>query len=54
MVKPKNYKGIEFITLSDLPSDQRDLLEKTSHAIEFIKILIDGNILKAASSISIM
>ena len=43
-VKARVYKGIEFITVSDLPTSQQLLLEHNSDT-ERIKILMDGKIL---------
>jgi len=39
----KSYKGIEYVVISDLPSDQQSLLEQKNN-IERIKILMDGKI----------
>ena len=38
------YKGIEFITVSDLPTNQQLLLQQNAE-VERIKILQDGKIL---------
>jgi hypothetical protein len=43
--KPKVYKGIEFINISDLPTNQQLLLQHNSKP-ERIKILMDGKIQK--------
>lgn len=37
------YKGIEFVSLQDLPADQQLLLQHND-AVERIKILIDGKV----------
>lgn len=37
------YKGIEFVTIQELPAEQQFLLQ-TEHKIERIKILIDEKI----------
>ena len=46
IVDSKIYKGIEYIQLSELPQTQRDLLDQTLNKDLFIKILIDGSIIK--------
>jgi hypothetical protein len=43
-VSPRIYKGIEFITVPELPTEQRLLLESSPQTPERIKILIDGKI----------
>jgi hypothetical protein len=43
-VQAKFYKGIEFISVSELPADQQLLLQHTQHP-ERIKILSEGKIL---------
>lgn len=42
--KAKFYRGIEFISVSDLPADQQLLLQY-AHEPDRIKILMDGKIL---------
>ena len=41
----KVYKGIEFISVSDLPANQQLLLEHNP-TLERIKILLDGKVIK--------
>ena len=41
--KARIYKGIEFVCVSDLPTDQQLLLEQSQQP-ERLKILIDGKI----------
>jgi hypothetical protein len=43
--KAKVYKGIEFITVNELPTSQQLLLEHNSET-ERIKILFEGKVLK--------
>jgi hypothetical protein len=43
-VKAKFYKGIEFISVHELPADQQMLLQHAQHP-ERIKILLGGKIL---------
>lgn len=43
-VDRKIYKGIEYVTLSELPQVQQEHLVKTLPSEFFIKILIDGSI----------
>ena len=45
MVKSKVYKGIEYIQLSELPGEQRELLTNTLNKSLVIKILVSGKIL---------
>ena len=46
MTESRIYKGIEYIQLSELPSDQRDLINDSSDSREMIiKIQVDGKIL---------
>lgn len=45
MVKSKVYKGIEFIQLSELPQEQREMLSSTLNRSLVIKILVSGKIL---------
>jgi hypothetical protein len=40
----KNYKGIEYVQLNELPQTQQDKLISSLGEQEFIKILIDGRI----------
>jgi hypothetical protein len=40
----KNYKGIHYVQLSELPVLQQDHLLKTLRSDYFIKIMIDGTI----------
>lgn len=39
------YKGIEYVQLSELPTDQRDLIAQSPNRDLIIKILVDGKIL---------
>lgn len=41
---PKIYKGIEYIQLSDVPDQERQILENSFHRSQFIKILIDNKV----------
>lgn len=45
MVEAKNYKGIEFVQVSDLPAAQQERMKETMNSELFIKILIDGKII---------
>jgi hypothetical protein len=38
------YKGIEYIQVSTLPADQREMLQKTINKGLLIKILVDGKL----------
>jgi hypothetical protein len=40
----KNYKGIHYVQLNELPVSQQDNLLKTLRADYFIKIMIEGSI----------
>jgi hypothetical protein len=40
----KNFKGIEYVLVSELPVAQREMLLQTLPKDHFIKILIDGTI----------
>lgn len=41
----KNYKGIEYVQLSELPQSQQDrLIHSINHNL-FIKIMIDGKVM---------
>lgn len=42
--KPTLYRGIEFVHIQDLPSDQQKLLKSSSNRPEFVKILIRGKV----------
>jgi hypothetical protein len=44
MVKSKVYKGIEYVQLSELPQEQREMLSGTLNKSLFIKILVSGKI----------
>lgn len=44
MVDCKNYRGIEYIQLQELPQNQREKLIQSISRDRFIKILIDGSI----------
>ena len=44
--KARLFKGIEFITVSELPPDQRMLIENSPTGPERIKILIEGKIVE--------
>jgi hypothetical protein len=41
-VERKIFKGIEYVTLAELPQTQREVLLQTLSKDQFIKILIDG------------
>lgn len=41
-VERKIFKGIEYVTVADLPQAQREVLLQTLSKDHFIKILIDG------------
>jgi hypothetical protein len=43
-VERKNFKGIEYILVAELPVSQREMLLQTLPKDHFIKILIDGTI----------
>jgi hypothetical protein len=45
MVKSKVYRGIEFVQLSELPGDQREMLTNTFNKSLVIKILVSGKVL---------
>jgi hypothetical protein len=45
MVKSKVYKGIEYIQLSELPNEQREMLSNTLNKSLVIKILVSGKVL---------
>jgi hypothetical protein len=45
MVKSKVYRGIEFIQLSELPGDQKEMLSNTFNKSLVIKILVSGKVL---------
>jgi hypothetical protein len=45
MVKSKIYKGIEYVQLSELPQEQREMLASTLNKSLVIKILVSGKIL---------
>jgi hypothetical protein len=40
----KNYKGIHYVQLNELPASQQDNLLKTLRSDYFIKIMIEGSI----------
>lgn len=42
--KPKTYKGIEYVQLSELPEDERVLLSQTFNREFIIKIQVNGKI----------
>jgi hypothetical protein len=44
-ISAKNFKGIEFVQLSQLPEDQRSKILETLNRNFLIKILMDGQIL---------
>ncbi len=44
MINPKVYKGIEYIILEDLPSDQQQNIRETLSEQSFIKILVNGKV----------
>lgn len=43
-VDAKLFKGIEYVQLSELPQNQRELLTQTINQELFIKLLVDGKI----------
>lgn len=45
MVPSKNYKGIEYIQLADLPREQQEQMQKTLNREFYIKILVNGEII---------
>lgn len=45
MVRSKNYKGIEYVQLNELPVDQRERMKETFNKELFIKILVEGKVL---------
>ncbi len=44
-ISPQNYRGITFIRLDNLPSDQRSQIGEWMPATEFIKIKIAEDVL---------
>lgn len=40
----KLFKGIEYVQLSELPQNQREILTQTINQDLFIKLLVDGKI----------
>jgi len=44
MIKPRLYKGIEYIQLDDLPGPTRDRLRTFVKAETFIKILVNDKV----------
>lgn len=46
MVNSKQYKGIEYVLLNELPDEQKKVIQETLGKDHFIKILADGKILK--------
>lgn len=44
MIDSKNYKGIEYVRLEELPITQREKLKDTINHELLIKIMIDGKI----------
>jgi hypothetical protein len=44
-INSKIYKGIEYIQITELPSNQRERLLQTLNRDLFIKIMIDGKII---------
>ena len=44
-VQAKNFKGIEYIQVSQLPKDQYEKFQLTINKSLFIKILIDGKVI---------
>ena len=45
MVQARNFKGIEFVQLSELPHEQQDILKNTLNNDLLIKILVNEKIL---------
>ena len=43
-MKPRLYRGIEFVCVDDLPADQQILLQSSYSYPERINILVDGKI----------
>ncbi|HEY3401985.1 MAG TPA: hypothetical protein VGK59_01280 [Ohtaekwangia sp.] len=44
-VQAKNFKGIEYIQVNQLPKDQYEKFQLTINKSLFIKILIDGKVI---------
>lgn len=44
MIEAKNYKGIQYIQVSELPQGQRESMIRTVNKELLIKILIDGKV----------
>lgn len=44
LVKPSLYRGIEFVSVTDLPEEQQILLQSSPQYPERINILIEGEI----------
>jgi hypothetical protein len=44
-VKSRNYKGIEYVNVSDLPESQKEKVLQTISPDLFIKILIDKEVI---------
>jgi hypothetical protein len=44
MIEAKNFKGIEYVQLAELPEVQRERMAETINKDLFIKIMIDGKI----------
>ncbi len=45
-VDSKIYKGIEYVQVSELPQAQHEIITKTIHPDHFIKLLVDGKIIR--------
>lgn len=45
-VKPRFYRGIEYVRVDDLPAEQQALLQMSFTYPERISILIDGKIIR--------
>ncbi len=45
-VSSKNYKGIEYVQLSELPAEQKERISQTLGEDDLIKILIDERIVR--------
>lgn len=45
MVQARNFKGIEFVQLSELPNEQQDILINTLNRDLVIKILVNEKVL---------
>ena len=44
-VQPKNFKGIEYVQVNQLPKDQYEKIQQSINKSLYIKILIDGKVI---------